>query len=108
MYYLCYSQSVSLLCPARHRIIKDSLPLRLAEAPSEPSSPSPRTIEVHFLLKARDLPCTHALFEVRTRAVTQEEMLKMKDDPDELLKTKGKFRTKNINPDELLKTKELR
>ena len=38
----------------------------------------------------------------------QEEMLKMKDDPDELLKTKGKFRTKNIDPDGCLKIKELR
>jgi hypothetical protein len=82
--------------------------LRLAEAPSEPSSPSPRTIEFHFLLKTRDLPCISALFKVRTGAVTQEEMLKMKDDPDELLKTKGKFRTKNIEPDDFLKTKELR
>jgi hypothetical protein len=34
-------------------------------------------------------------------------MLKMKVDPDELLKTKGKFRTKNINPDGYLKTKDL-
>ena len=38
----------------------------------------------------------------------REEMLKMKDNPDELLKTKGKFRTKNIDPDECLKIKELR
>jgi hypothetical protein len=35
-------------------------------------------------------------------------MLKMKVDPDELLKTKGKFRTKNIDPDGCLKIKELR
>jgi hypothetical protein len=35
-------------------------------------------------------------------------MLKMQDDPDELLKTKGKFRTKNIDPDECMKIKELR
>jgi hypothetical protein len=35
-------------------------------------------------------------------------MLKMEDDPDELLKTKGKFRMKNIYPDGCLKTKELR
>ena len=64
------------------------------------------------MLQTRDLPRTGALFEVRTGAVTQrgvpKEMLKMKDDPDELLKTKGKFRTKNIDPDEYLKTKELR
>jgi len=66
------------------------------------------TIEFHYLLKAWDLPCTRALFEVRARAVTQEEMLKMKDDPDELLKTKGKFRTKNIEADGCLKIKELR
>ena len=65
-------------------------------------------IEFHFLLKARDLPRTSALFEVRTGAVTQEEMLKMKDDPDELLKTKGKFRTENTYPDGCLKIKELR
>jgi hypothetical protein len=65
-------------------------------------------IEVNFLLKARDLQRRSALFEVRTRAVTQEEMLKMQDDPDELLKTKGKFRTKNIHPDECMKIKELR
>jgi hypothetical protein len=32
----------------------------------------------------------------------------MKDDPDELLKTKGNFRTKNMDPDECLKIKELR
>jgi hypothetical protein len=78
------------------------------QAPSDTSSPSPRTIEFHFLLKARDLPCTHAPFEVRTGAVTQEEMLKMQDDTDEFLKTKGKFRTKNIDPDDCLKIKELR
>ena len=65
-------------------------------------------MKFHFLLKARDLPCTRALFKVRTGAVTQEEMLKMKDDPDELLKTKGKFRTKNTNPDDCMKIKELR
>jgi hypothetical protein len=63
--------------------------------------------EFHFLLKARELPRTSALFEVRTGAVTQK-MLKMKVDPDELLKTKGKFRTKNIDPDGCLKIKELR
>jgi hypothetical protein len=57
---MCYSQSVSQLCPARHRITKE------------------------------------------------EEMLKMQVDPDELLKTKGKFRTKNIDPDECVKIKELR
>jgi hypothetical protein len=34
-------------------------------------------------------------------------MLKMKDDPDELLKTKGKFRTENAYPDEYMKIKEL-
>jgi hypothetical protein len=34
-------------------------------------------------------------------------MLKIKVDPDELLKTKGKFRTKNIDPDGCLKTKDL-
>jgi hypothetical protein len=38
----------------------------------------------------------------------KEEMLKMKVDPDKLLKTKGKFRTENIDPDGYLKTKELR
>ena len=32
----------------------------------------------------------------------------MKDDPDELLKTKGKFRTKNTDPDEYMKINELR
>ena len=37
-----------------------------------------------------------------------KEMLEMKDDPDELLKTKGKFRTKNIDPDDCLKITELR
>ena len=37
-----------------------------------------------------------------------KRMLKMKDDPDELLKTKGKFRTKNIDPDDCMKIKELR
>jgi hypothetical protein len=35
-------------------------------------------------------------------------MLKMQDDPDELLKRKGKFRTKNMDPDECMKIKELR
>jgi hypothetical protein len=44
----------------------DSLPLRFAEAPPEVSSPSPRTIEVNFLLKTIDLRRTIALFEVRT------------------------------------------
>jgi hypothetical protein len=34
-------------------------------------------------------------------------MLKMKVDPDELLKTKAKFKTKNIDPDGYLKTKDL-
>jgi hypothetical protein len=63
-------------------------PLRLAEAPPEPSSPSPRTIKFHFLLKARDLPRTIALFEVRTGRCPQEEMLKMQDDPDECMKIK--------------------
>jgi hypothetical protein len=56
--------------------------LRLAKAPPEPTSAPGRS--------------------------PQEEMLKMKDDPDELLKTKGKFRTKNIDPDDYLKIKELR
>ena len=37
-----------------------------------------------------------------------KEMLKMKDDPDELLKKNGKFRTRNIDPDGYLKRKELR
>jgi hypothetical protein len=78
------------------------------QALSDPSSPSLRTIEFHFLLKTRGLPCTSALFKIRTGAATQEEMLKMKDDPDELLKTKGKFRTKNIEPDDCMKIKELR
>ena len=32
----------------------------------------------------------------------------MKNDPDELLKKKDKFRTKNIDPDGCLKIKELR
>ena len=64
-------------------------------------------IEFPFLLKARDLPRTSALFEVRTWAVTQK-MLKMKDDPDELLKTKGRFRMKKLDPDGCLKIKELR
>jgi hypothetical protein len=83
--------------------------LRLAEAPPEPSSQSLREIEFYFLLKTRDLPRTSALFEFRAGALSpREEMLKMKDDPDELLKTKGKFRTKNINPDDYLKIKELR
>ena len=31
----------------------------------------------------------------------------MKDDPDELLKTKGKFWTENTDPDGCLKTKDL-
>jgi hypothetical protein len=82
--------------------------LRLAEAPPEPSSPSPRTVKFHFLLKARDLPRTSALFEIRTGALPQEEMLKMKDDPDELLKTKGKLRPKKLYPDDCMKIKELR
>jgi hypothetical protein len=60
-----------------------------------------------FLLKAWDLPRTRALFEVPTGAVTQK-MLKMQDDPDELLKTKGKFRLKKLDPDGCLKIKELR
>jgi hypothetical protein len=34
-------------------------------------------------------------------------MLKMQDDPDELLKTKGKFWTENTDPDEFMKIKEL-
>ena len=42
------------------------------------------------------------------RCPKEEEMLKMEDDPDELMKTKNKFRTKNIDPDECLKIKELR
>ena len=50
-------------------------------------------------------PCT---FQGPNRGGTLEEMLKMKDDPDELLKTKGKFRTKNIDADDCMKTKELR
>jgi hypothetical protein len=45
--------------------------------------------------------------EVRTRAVTQK-MLKMQDDPDELLKTKGKLKLKKLDPDGCLKIKELR
>jgi hypothetical protein len=65
-------------------------------------------IEFHFLLKARDLPRTSALFEVRTGAVTQEEMLKMQDDPDELLKTKAKFKMNKLDPDGCLKIKKLR
>ena len=60
-----------------------------------------------FVLKARDLLHTCALFEVRTRAVTQR-MLKMTDDPDELLKTKGKLKWKKLDPDGCLKIKELR
>jgi hypothetical protein len=40
--------------------------------------------------------------------VTREEMLKMQDDPDELLKTKGKFKLKMLDPDDYLKIKELR
>ena len=42
------------------------------------------------------------------RRPREKEMLKMKDDPDELLKTKGKFRTKNTDPDDCMKIKELR
>jgi hypothetical protein len=34
-------------------------------------------------------------------------MLKMKDDPDELLKTKGEKRSRNIDPDGCLKTNDL-
>jgi hypothetical protein len=61
-----------------------------------------------LLLEARDSPRTSACFDGGTGAVTWKEMLKMKDDPDELLKTKGKFRTRNIDPDGYLKIKELR
>jgi hypothetical protein len=82
--------------------------LQLAEALSEPGSPSPGTIKFHFLLKVRDLPCTHALSRSAPGRCPQEEMLKMKDDPDELLKTKGKFRMKNSDPDECMKIKDLR
>ena len=35
-------------------------------------------------------------------------MLKMKVDPDELLKTKGKFKMKKLDPDGCLKIKGLR
>jgi hypothetical protein len=35
-------------------------------------------------------------------------MLKMQDDPDELLKTKGKLKPKKLDPDECMKMKELR
>jgi hypothetical protein len=64
-------------------------------------------IEFHFLLKARDLSrCSY--FSRPEPGRCPKEMLKMKVDPDELLKTKGKFRTKNIDPDGCLKTKELR
>jgi hypothetical protein len=35
-------------------------------------------------------------------------ILKMKIDPDELLKTKGKFGPKRVDPDGRQKTKELR
>jgi hypothetical protein len=45
--------------------------------------------------------------EVRTGAVIQK-MLKMQDDPDELLKTKGKLNLKKLDPDGCLKIKELR
>jgi hypothetical protein len=34
-------------------------------------------------------------------------MLKMQDDPDELLKTKVKFKMKKLDPDGCLKIKEL-
>jgi hypothetical protein len=34
-------------------------------------------------------------------------MLKMQDDPDELLKTKGKRKRKTIDPDDCMKTKGL-
>jgi hypothetical protein len=36
-----------------------------------------------------------------------KEMLKIQDDPDELLKTKGKFKPKKLDPDGCLKIKEL-
>jgi hypothetical protein len=56
--------------------VKDSLPLRLAEAPPEPSSPSPRTIKVNFLLKKRDLQRTSAVFEVGTGALSPRRDVK--------------------------------
>jgi hypothetical protein len=43
---------------------------------------------------------------VQTGEVTQE-MLKMQDDPDESLKTKGNLRLKKFDPDGCLKIKEL-
>jgi hypothetical protein len=43
---------------------------------------------------------------VQTGEVTQE-MLKMQDDPDESLKTKGNLRLKKFDPDGCWKTKEL-
>src|ERR1019366_3772535 len=81
-------------------------PLRLAEVPSEPSSQSHDRIPLPA--QGTGLTAQQLLFEIRTGAVIQEKMLKMQDDPDELLKTKGKFRTKNIDPDGCLKIKELR
>jgi hypothetical protein len=42
------------------------------------------------------------------RCPKEEEMLKMEDDPDELLITKGKFKPKKTDPNECLKIKELR
>ena len=36
-----------------------------------------------------------------------KKMLKMEDDPDELLKTKGKLRREKFDPDGCLKIKEL-
>ena len=63
-------------------------------------------IKFKFALKAPDLSRTSALFEVRTGALTQK-MLKMQDDPDELLKTKVKFKMKKLDPDGCLKIKEL-
>ena len=89
---------MSLLSPPRHPIIKDSaLRLRLDELPSEPTFYSKYWTygaSLHFLGS-----------EPGRRP---KEMLKMQDDPDELLKTKGKFRTRNTDPDACLKIKELR
>ena len=60
-----------------------------------------------FLLKAQDLQRTGTLFEVRTGSVIEEKMLKMQDDPDELLKRKGKLRGEKLDPDGCMKIKEL-
>jgi hypothetical protein len=50
----------------------------------------------------------HTLITVRSGAIGTQKMLKMKIEPDELLKTKGKLKPKIIDPDGCLKINELR